>query len=141
MPRTTARVRPASAPPAGRGQGQPTWAGRRRAALSRARGRQHPHRARRAPFPRWLLPREDRGPVQWAVPRGAQAGLGPLLHRLALLGHPVSAPSTPRGPTPAGVPPLGTAEATVTAPWVWPVPAADAGLGVAGASASWPSKW
>uniref|UniRef100_A0A4W2FQX6 non-specific serine/threonine protein kinase n=1 Tax=Bos indicus x Bos taurus TaxID=30522 RepID=A0A4W2FQX6_BOBOX len=52
--------------------------------------RRHPQRPLWAPFSRRLLPCENRGPVQWAVPRGAQAGLGPLLHCLALLGHPVS---------------------------------------------------
>lgn len=44
---------------------------------------------------RRLLPGEDRRPVQWEIPRGAQVGLGPLFHRLAVLGHPVSTPSAP----------------------------------------------
>uniref|UniRef100_A0A8C0NW29 non-specific serine/threonine protein kinase n=1 Tax=Canis lupus familiaris TaxID=9615 RepID=A0A8C0NW29_CANLF len=80
-PRTTARVRPGGRP--GGGRGGP-------GAAPRPRG---PAAHRPAPVRRRLLPGEDRRPVQWAVPRGAQAGLGPLLHRVALLGHPVSTPA------------------------------------------------
>ncbi|KAM4754400.1 SRSF protein kinase 3 isoform 1-T1 [Cyanocitta cristata] len=38
---------------------------------------------------RGVLPGSDRGPFPRALPRGSQAGLGPLLHRVALLGPPV----------------------------------------------------
>lgn len=54
------------------------------------------------PHPRRVLPSADRGPLQRSLPRGAQAGLGALLHRLALLGHLVSAP-TPGTPAGEGV--------------------------------------
>lgn len=38
---------------------------------------------------RWLSPRESRGPLQWKIPCDPETGLGTLLHRVALLGHPV----------------------------------------------------
>lgn len=105
--------------------------------LGQGAGRLTPH-GLLAPFPRRLLPREDRRPVQWTVPRGAQAGLGPLLHCLAVLGHPVSVPFAPQGPVPAGILPLGLVAATTLSPCVWLGLAADASVRVAGASASWP---
>lgn len=126
-PRTTARVRPglgrqAAGHKAAReeegAEAGPRGPGSRRGwalpghPLNQAGATAHP--AVRTPFPRRLLSREDRGPVQWAVPRGAQAGLGPLLHSLALLGHPVSGPSAPtQGPGSTGSLPLGLVGATM----------------------------
>lgn len=40
---------------------------------------------------RWILPREDRRPLQREIPRGPQAGLGTLFNSVALLGPAVSA--------------------------------------------------
>lgn len=110
-PRTTARVRPWGGGGGGLEPAHMVQGGPAGLHCARAGARRHPQRPLWAPFPRRLLPCENRGPVQWAVPRGAQAGLGPLLHRLALLGHPVSVFPRPPPPTPgsmpAGILPLG----------------------------------
>lgn len=50
----------------------------------------------------------------------------------------MSVPFAPWVPVPAGILPLGLVGATMVFPWVCLGLAANAGLGVAGASALWP---